>query len=105
MTTGRFVKANGRDKPWKVSVFAIGNETWGCGGKMRAPYYADRYNRYATFMKTARNPKPVMLASGDPDGMATDFTAELMANRRAPISLHYYTVLGPAWSSRRRIRC
>jgi alpha-N-arabinofuranosidase len=93
-------KANGRDKPWKVSVYAMGNETWGCGGNMRGQYYADLYNQYATFMKTTQNPKPVMLASGDRDGAATDFTTVLMQNRRAgldAISMHYYTVFGPKW--------
>ena len=92
--------ANGRDKPWKVAVYAMGNETWGCGGNMRPQYYADQYNRYSTFMKTAQNPPPVMLASGDRDGSATDFTSELMKNRRTrmdAISMHYYTTLGPTW--------
>lgn len=93
-------KANGRDKPFKVDVFALGNETWGCGGNMRPEYYADQYNQWATFMKTAQKPAPVMLASGDRSGDFTDFTKVLMANRRAPmdaISLHYYTVLGDKW--------
>lgn len=96
-------KANGRDKPWKVAVYAMGNETWGCGGNMRPQYYADLYNQYATFMKTQQDPKPVMLASGDRDGSATDFTSVLMQNRRAPmdaISMHYYTTLGPTWADK-----
>ncbi|GAA0529488.1 alpha-L-arabinofuranosidase C-terminal domain-containing protein [Rhizomicrobium palustre] len=90
-------KANGRDKPFKVSIYALGNETWGCGGNMRGEYYADQYNQWATFMKTAQKPGPLMLASGDRSGEAIDFTKALMANRRAPmdgISLHYYTTLG-----------
>ncbi len=93
-------KANGRDKPFKVAIYAMGNETWGCGGNMRAEYYADLYNQYATFMKTTQNPAPIMLASGDRSGDATDFTKVLMENRRARmdgISLHYYTVLGDKW--------
>jgi len=93
-------KANGRDKPFKVSIYALGNETWGCGGNMRAEYYADQYNQWATFMKTAQKPAPLMLASGDRSGDWTDFTKVLMENRRAPmdgISLHYYTYLGPKW--------
>jgi len=93
-------KANGRDAPFKVAVFAMGNETWGCGGNMRPEYYADLYNRFATFMRTPQRPGPVLLASGDRSGSATDFTTVLMANRRAPmdaISMHYYTILGPQW--------
>lgn len=99
-TMVRARKANGREKPWPVAVYAIGNETWGCGGNMRAEYYADLYNQYATFLRTPQKPGPVMLASGDRSGEYTDFTKVLMANRRAPmdaISLHYYTILGPDW--------
>ena len=43
-------KKNGREKPWRLKYFGIGNENWGCGGRMRAEYYADevtRYNLYA----------------------------------------------------------
>ncbi|HLN55593.1 MAG TPA: hypothetical protein VK207_06360, partial [Bacteroidales bacterium] len=34
-------KQNGREEPWKVKYFAIGNENWGCGGNMTADYYSD----------------------------------------------------------------
>ena len=44
-------RRNGREKPWKIPYFAVGNETWGCGGNMRPEYYADEYRRYATFIK------------------------------------------------------
>src|SRR5215211_2167400 len=44
-------RQNGREKPWKVPYFAVGNETWGCGGQMRPEYYADLYRQYATFIK------------------------------------------------------
>ena len=42
-------KKNGREKPWKVKYWGIGNENWGCGGNMTPEYYADLYNRFATF--------------------------------------------------------
>jgi alpha-L-arabinofuranosidase len=95
-------KANGRDKPWKVSIYAMGNETWGCGGNMRPEYYADVYNQYASFMKTQPGAMPEMLASGDHDDQ-TAFTTELMQNVRGrmdAISLHYYTILGPRWENK-----
>ena len=95
-------KANGREKPWKVSVYAMGNETWGCGGNMRPEYYADVYNQYATFMKAPPGAMPELLASGDHDNQ-TNFTAELMTNVRGrmdAISLHYYTILGPRWENK-----
>jgi len=42
-------KENGRDKPWNVKYWGIGNENWGCGGNMTPEYYADLYNRFATY--------------------------------------------------------
>jgi alpha-L-arabinofuranosidase len=32
---------NGRVKPWQVKYVGVGNESWGCGGNMRAEYQAD----------------------------------------------------------------
>ena len=29
-------RENGREKPWKLKYFGVGNENWGCGGRMRA---------------------------------------------------------------------
>ena len=40
-------RKNGREKPWKLTYFGVGNENWGCGGNMRPEYYADQYRRYA----------------------------------------------------------
>ena len=31
-------RKNGRDKPFKVAYFAVGNEAWGCGGNMKPEY-------------------------------------------------------------------
>ena len=31
-------RANGRDKPWKLPYFGVGNESWGCGGSMTPDY-------------------------------------------------------------------
>src|SRR6185503_7832591 len=57
-------RANGRDKPWKIAYFAVGNETWGCGGGMRPEYYADVFRHYITFMKAPEGAKPKRIASG-----------------------------------------
>ncbi|MFC2137148.1 alpha-N-arabinofuranosidase [Bacteroidota bacterium] len=42
-------RKNGREKPWKVKYWGIGNENWGCGGNMDAEYYTDLFKRYATY--------------------------------------------------------
>ena len=44
-------RQNGRDEPWRVKFWASGNENWGCGGNMRAEYYADLSRRYATYCR------------------------------------------------------
>ncbi|WP_375325250.1 alpha-N-arabinofuranosidase [Flagellimonas sp. GZD32] len=43
-------KENGREKPWDVKYWGVGNEMWGCGGNMTAEHYANIYRQYATFM-------------------------------------------------------
>lgn len=44
-------KENGREKPWKVDYFGIGNENWGCGGNMTPEFYANEYRRYQTYVR------------------------------------------------------
>ncbi|SDQ50841.1 alpha-N-arabinofuranosidase [Flagellimonas zhangzhouensis] len=43
-------KEHGREKPWAVKYWGVGNEMWGCGGNMTAEHYANVYRQYATFM-------------------------------------------------------
>ncbi len=43
-------KENGREEPWKVKYFAIGNENWGCGGNMTDEFYASTMRQYSTFL-------------------------------------------------------
>jgi alpha-N-arabinofuranosidase len=91
-------KQNGREKPWSVKYWAVGNETWGCGGSMRPEYYADLYNQYATFM---RAPGIYKIASG---ANVEDYKwTEVLMREAMPymsgLSLHYYTV-PREWSSK-----
>ncbi len=60
-------RKNGRDKPWDVHYFGIGNETWGCGGNMRPEFYADLFRQYATYVKAPRGKRPKIVASGGHD--------------------------------------
>lgn len=98
-TLARLRKANGHAKPWKVAVYAIGNETWGCGGNMRPEYYADLYKQYATFLRTRPQAKPILLASGG-TGDETAYTETLMKSVKGDmdaISFHYYTLPTGDW--------
>lgn len=44
-------KKNGRQEPWKVRYWGVGNENWGCGGNMTPEYYTDLYNRFASYCR------------------------------------------------------
>ena len=44
-------KENGREKPWKLKYFGVGNENWGCGGNMHPEFYADQFRRYETYVR------------------------------------------------------
>lgn len=44
-------KRNGREEPWELKFFGVGNENWACGGHMRPEYYADEYRRYQTYVR------------------------------------------------------
>jgi alpha-N-arabinofuranosidase len=86
-------RKNGRDKPWKVPYFGVGNESWGCGGAMRPEFSADLHRQYATFL---RGPTK-KVASGDGEGR-DEVIEGVMAGASAQmdaLSLHYYTVPGP----------
>lgn len=87
-------KENGREQPWKLTYFAVGNENWGCGGQMRPEYYADEYRRYATYLRNFGENKLYKIACG---ANANDYqwTEVLMKNAGKymdGLSLHYYTM-------------
>lgn len=57
-------KENGRENPWDVAFFGIGNENWGGGGHMRPEYYADLYRHYQTYVKNYNNNSIYKIACG-----------------------------------------
>ncbi|WP_333572381.1 alpha-N-arabinofuranosidase [Sphingomonas sp.] len=90
-------RANGRDKPWKLPMFGIGNELWGCGGNMHPEYAADVTRRYATFVKVPEGQNLMKVASGANsfDYTWTDVMMRKAGNVIDGIGVHYYTVPGP----------
>ena len=116
----RLRRKNGRDRPYKLEAFGIGNEVWGCGGQMRPQYYADQYRQAAHFINTAtgsgiseminggKTEKTKLIASG-PNHEDYHFTEEFMKGLTADsfmfnaagcqimadgLSLHSYTFPG-----------
>jgi len=88
-------RENGREEPWKAVYWGLGNEAWGCGGNMRAEYYADECRKFATYMRTySRDQKLYRIACG-PNTADYHWMKTVVENARSQIdaiSLHYYTV-------------
>ena len=87
-------RRNGRDKPWNLKYWGVGNENWGCGGNMTADFYADQFRRYATYARNYGNNRLMKIAGG---ANSTDYNWTETLMRDVPhsmmwgISLHYYT--------------
>ena len=90
----RLRRQNGREKPWHVKYFGIGNEAWGCGGNMTPEYYSNEFRRYNTYLRNQNGNRLFRIASGASD-YDYNWTQVLMQNiggHMDGISVHYYTV-------------
>jgi len=87
-------RVNGRDEPWNVKYWGVGNENWGCGGNMTAEFYADQYRRYATYCRSYGDNQLLRIAGG---ANSTDYGWTETLMKKIPhwmmygISMHYYT--------------
>ncbi len=90
-------RENGREEPWNVKFWGIGNETWGCGGNMTAEYYANIYRQFATFVPGwSSNTRAVRYASGasDDDYHWTEVLMRDVPRRLIEgVALHHYSVI------------
>lgn len=85
-------KENGREKPWDVKFFGVGNESWGCGGNMSPEYYADLFKQYATYVRNYD--KPIYKIACGPNDTYYDWTETLMKKCQGSmngLTLHYYS--------------
>jgi alpha-N-arabinofuranosidase len=95
-------KENGREKPWKVTYFGVGNENWGCGGNMTAETYANEYRRYATYVRNYGENRVYKIAGG---ANVDDYNWTETLMRNVPhhmmrgISLHNYTFTN-SWTNK-----
>lgn len=103
-------RSNGRDKPWNLKYWGLGNETWGCGGNMRPEAAAAANARYTAFVNAPREMDMIKVASGASGNLDKwhdykAFTEEMMKNggptfggHIQALSYHYYAMppdLGP----------
>ncbi|MDR1222642.1 MAG: alpha-N-arabinofuranosidase [Tannerella sp.] len=95
-------RQNGREEPWKVKFWGVGNESWGCGGRMTADFYADQYRRYATYCRNYGDNRLYKIACG-PNDSNYSWTETLMKNvgrQMHGLSLHYYTIPTGNWDKK-----
>jgi alpha-L-arabinofuranosidase len=96
-------RQNGREQPWTVKYFGVGNESWGCGGNMTPEYYSNEFRRYNTFVKNYGSNKVYRIACGS-NGEDFNWTEVLMKNvgprRMNGLSLHYYTLPTGDWKKK-----
>lgn len=93
-------KAHGHSEPWKLKYFGVGNENWGCGGRMTPEYYADLYRRYGLYARNYGSNKLFRIACGasNDDYHWTEVMMEKAGHdklRGGPymdgLAIHYYT--------------
>lgn len=84
---------NGSPEPFKIRLWGVGNESWGCGGAMRPEEYADDFRRFSVFLPAFGGVRPFLVASGPP-GNDPRWTRGVLdgMTRRYPdgLSMHYY---------------
>lgn len=89
--------ANGRETPWQVKYWGVGNESWGCGGNMKPEFYANLYKQYATFMADWSNSAKLHRVASGSNGSDYNWTEVMMrdvpANLMEGLSLHHYAVI------------
>jgi alpha-N-arabinofuranosidase len=56
--------ANGSPEPFQVRYWGIGNENWGCGGRMNGSEYATEYRRFSNYVRAFGDVRPFMIACG-----------------------------------------
>ncbi|MEP6596042.1 MAG: alpha-L-arabinofuranosidase C-terminal domain-containing protein [Ginsengibacter sp.] len=89
-------RENGRDKPWKVKFWGVGNEAWGCGGNMTPDYYAGEYRKYATFMESRGIFRVASGANVDDYKWTETLMKGIPLYMLEGIALHHYSF--PGWT-------
>lgn len=103
-------RRNGREKPWKIDYFGVGNENWGCGGNMTPEYYANLYRRYQTYVRNYNSEEPVAKICGGANADDYNWTNKVLEVTHDHslkqfhgfmdgLSLHYYVHPG-GWDNK-----
>ncbi len=110
----RLRRANGRDEPWKVPFWGLGNEPWGCGGGMGSGAYAELARQYGTYSLDHGDNHLYRIAAGaaDADYRWTEVLMQNLGrhlgvgevtghgtNTYQAVSFHHYTIVGDTWDA------
>lgn len=95
-------KKNGREEPWQVKYWGIGNENWGCGGDMAPDYYTNVFRNYSSYIRGDDFQKVICGPSGDDTHWTETILAGLKGKNHLAqgVSLHYYTLPTGDWSNK-----
>ena len=90
-------KQNGREKPWDVKFWGVGNEAWGCGGNMTPEYYVGEFKKYSTFMTDWSNSDKIFRVASGANVADYHWTETLMKNipknMMEGVALHHYSFI------------
>ncbi|HEU5292654.1 MAG TPA: alpha-L-arabinofuranosidase C-terminal domain-containing protein [Cyclobacteriaceae bacterium] len=93
---------SGREKPWNVKYWGIGNESWDCGGAMTVDHYINLYKQYATAVTSYGNTEKLFRIAVGPGSPNYAWTEAIMKNiparRFEGVSIHHYSVIN--WSKK-----
>ncbi|MDR2654826.1 MAG: alpha-N-arabinofuranosidase [Oscillospiraceae bacterium] len=103
-------RKNGREEPWQLDYFGVGNENWGCGGNMLPQYYGNKYRQYQTYLRHYGQKEPFQKVCCGANADDADWTRGVLETtfKRCPdflhgfmdgLSLHYYVHPG-GWENK-----
>jgi alpha-N-arabinofuranosidase len=90
--------ANGAKEPFGIRYWGVGNENWGCGGRMTPEEYATLYRRFATYLSARGGigpTEPYLIACG-PSRNDLGWTRRFMDNMHVRnmiqgYAMHFYS--------------
>jgi len=95
-TLAKLRGTNGHPQPYHIKYWGVGNESWGCGGRMTAEDYANKYREFAGFCKSYPGSPLKRIVSGAQDD-DYHWTETMMRNipwwLMQGVGVHYYTLV------------
>jgi len=84
-------RSNGHPEPYRVSLWSVGNGSWGFGGNMTPEYYSKLYRHFAAFCPDYPGSRLNKIVSG---ANADDWTDAVMkqipADEMYGLPVHYF---------------